>query len=290
LTSSLFQLNFPFLGQPNRIEKRMMKQKDLEVLKTWFADYVAGFYTDTETDNRNIRLKEKHTQRVCRNMVMLGKALGLSGRKIILAEIMGLFHDLGRFQQYATYGTFNDRISVNHARLGVRQMAIHRVLSGYPRDEKRLIAKAIACHNAAAVTTGEDGETLFFIRLLRDADKLDIYEVFIDYYQDRGKNPNPVMEIGLSDAPVCSPEVVSALNEGRFARMEDLKTLNDFKLILISWVFDFNFAPSFQIIQRRGVIERIEATLPGSKEITAAVDQARAYVKSALVNFKGPIN
>ncbi|MFC1811458.1 HD domain-containing protein [Thermodesulfobacteriota bacterium] len=260
----------------------MMKQKDPEALKTWFSDYVAGFYTDIEANNRNIRLKEKHTERVCRNMVMLGKALGLPDQKIILAEIMGLFHDLGRFRQYATYGTFNDRISVNHARLGIRQMARHRVLSGYPRDEKRLIAKAIACHNTAEITADEDGETLFFIRLLRDADKLDIYKVFINYYQNRGKNPNPVVEIGLPDDPACSPKVVSALNQGRIALMEDLKTLNDFKLLLISWVFDLNFVPSFQIVQRRGYVERIEATLPDSEDVSAAVSQVRDYVKRHL--------
>jgi HD superfamily phosphohydrolase YqeK len=264
------------------MEKRMMNQKDLEALKTWFSDYVAGFYTDTVADNRNIRLKEKHTQRVCRNIVMLGKVLGLSDQKIILAEIMGLFHDLGRFRQYAIYGTFNDRISVNHARLGIRQMAIHRVLSGHTRDEKRLIAKAIACHNAVAVTADEDGETLFFIRLLRDADKIDIYKVFIDYYQNREKNPNPVVEIGLRDDPACSPKIVSALNQGRLALMEDLKTLNDFKLLLISWVFDLNFVPSFQIVQRLGYIDQIAATLPESKEITAAAGQARNYVKRHL--------
>jgi len=264
------------------VGKMLMHREDLEALKTWFSDYVAGFYTDTVADNRNIRLKEKHTERVCRNIVMLGKALGLSDRKIILAETMGLFHDLGRFRQYATYGTFNDRISVNHARLGIRQMALHRVLSGYARDEKRLIAKAIAYHNAAEVTADEDEETLFFIRLLRDADKLDIWKVFIDYYQNRGKNPNPVVEIGLPDEPACSPKIVSALNQERFARVEDLKTLNDFKLLQISWVFDLNFTPSFQVVQRLGYIDQIAATLPESKEITAAVGQAKNYVKRHL--------
>ena len=260
----------------------MMNQKDLAALKAWFSDYVAGFYTDNRADNRNIRLKEEHTERVCRNIVMLGKALGLLDQKLILAETMGLFHDLGRFKQYAMFGTFIDRISVNHARLGVRQMAMHRVLSGCTRGEKRLIAKSVAWHNAVAVTADEDEETLFFIHLLRDADKLDIYKVFIDYYQNREKNPNPAMEIGLSDDPACSAKIVSALSQGRLALMEDLKTLNDFKLLLISWVFDLNFAPSFQMVQRRGHIESIEATLPASREITAAVDQARDYVKRHL--------
>ena len=85
-----------------------MNLKDLKHLKTWFADYVAGFYTDDPANNRTVRLKEKHTKRVCENIIMLGNALGLSDQEMILAETMGLFHDIGRFKQYEVYGTLND--------------------------------------------------------------------------------------------------------------------------------------------------------------------------------------
>lgn len=69
-----------------------MKQKDLTYLKNWFADYVAGFYTDNPNNNSTIRLKEKHTERVCQNMILLGKALGLSEGERVLTETMALFH------------------------------------------------------------------------------------------------------------------------------------------------------------------------------------------------------
>lgn len=259
-----------------------MNRNDLKDLKKWFANYVNGFYTDDPAGNRIIRLKETHTGGVCRNIVMLGKALGLSHKEMVLAETMALFHDTGRFKQYAVYGTFNDKASVNHARLGIRQMAIHRVLSGFTTDEKRLITRAIAYHNAATLPENENSNHLFYMRLLRDADKLDIWQVFIDYYQARKKEPNSVIEIGLPDDPLCSPKIVDALHERRFAKIEDLKTLNDFKLLQISWVFDLNFTPSFQAVQRRRYIEQIAATLPDSEVITTAIDQARDYVKRFL--------
>jgi len=71
-------------------------------------------------------------------MVMLGKALDMSNQEMILAETMGLFHDIGRFKQYAVFGTFNDKISVNHARLGIRQIAFHGILSACMINEKPL--------------------------------------------------------------------------------------------------------------------------------------------------------
>ncbi|MEJ2656091.1 MAG: hypothetical protein P8012_02715, partial [Desulfobacterales bacterium] len=125
---------------------------------------------------------------------------------------------------------------------------------------------------------GENGKALLFIRLLRDADKLDIWRVFIEYYKTRDKKPNPVVEIGLPDDPFISSEVVAALNEDRFVRMQDLKTSGDFKLLLISWVFDLNFSHSFQIVKDRKYIERIEATLPPSKKISAAIKHAYDHV------------
>jgi len=259
-----------------------MNETNLNYLKKWFSDYVAGFYTDDPVNNSTIRLKEKHTEQVCRNMVFLGNALGLSGPDMILAEIMGLFHDLGRFKQYSVYGTFRDVDSENHAMLGLREMAAHKVLTGCNRNEKRWIAKAVAFHNTMTIPEDQDERTLFFIRLLRDADKLDIWRVFIDYYKVRDKQLNAAVEIGLPDDPGFSPRVIAALDNGCFARIQDLKTLNDFKLLQISWVFDLNFAPSFQAVKELEYIEKIEATLPHSKEITAAVKNAHDYVERCL--------
>ena len=259
-----------------------MNREDLKNLKTWFSDYVSGFYTDNPEDSCPICIKEKHTERVCENIIMLGKALGLSDREMILAETMGLFHDIGRFKQYAVYGTFNDMASENHAELGLREMAKHNVLTVCSKEEKRYITKAIAYHNTASMPEDEDKKTLFYIRLLRDADKLDIWKVLTDYYKARDKHPNSVLEIGLPDNPACSPQILTSIRRGQLARIQDLRTLNDFKLLQISWVYDLNFVPSFRTVKACEYIEQIEAALPHSKEITETVLHAHDYVNRHL--------
>ncbi|MCJ7615457.1 MAG: HD domain-containing protein, partial [Desulfobacterales bacterium] len=98
-----------------------MTRNDLNHLKTWFTEYVSNFYSDDPDYNHLIRLKEEHTIRVCRNIAMLGKELGLSDQDMVLAETIALFHDIGRFKQYKTYRTFSDFVSENHAMLGLRQ-------------------------------------------------------------------------------------------------------------------------------------------------------------------------
>ncbi|MDL1981815.1 MAG: HD domain-containing protein [Deltaproteobacteria bacterium] len=259
-----------------------MTRDDLNYLKTWFTEYVSNFYSDDHDYNHLIRLKEEHTIRVCCNIAMLGKELGLSDQDMVLAETIALFHDIGRFKQYKTYRTFNDFVSENHAKLGLRQIAIHRVLSACTTAEKRLITRAIAYHNAAALPVNENDNTLFFMRLIRDADKLDIWKLFIDYCNEREKKHSSAIELGLPDDPIYSQRVIESLKQRRLVLMQDLKTLNDFKLLQIGWVYDLNFVPSFKTVQNRKYIEKLEETLPKSKEIKEAVQQAHDHVNSFL--------
>ncbi len=259
-----------------------MNRKDLTRLKTWFNGYVFGYYTDDSEYNYPLRLKKNHTKRVCENIIMLGKAMGLSDYDLILVETMALFHDVGRFEQYARYGTFSDIASENHAKLSLRQMATHGVLSENTKDEKRLITKAIAYHNVAALPGVKDEKELFYMRLLRDADKLDIWKVVIDYYDERDNFQSSAIELNLPDDPVWSLRILEAVINKKIARMEDLKTLNDFKLLQISWVFDLNFPPSFKAVENRKYLYQIEATLPQSPDIADAVAIAHSYVKSHL--------
>jgi hypothetical protein len=259
-----------------------MNQNDLEDLEKWFTGYVAGFYTDNPTDNLTIHLKEKHTKRVCENMTLLGKTLGLSNEEMVLTETMALFHDVGRFKQYAIYGTFKDADSENHALLGLRELAVNNVLEICTKDERKWITKAIANHNAITIPNKENGKSLFYIRLLRDADKLDIWRVFIDYYNTHDKQPNPVVDFGLPDDPSFSPQVLSALTEERFVRFQDLRTVNDFKLLLLSWVFDLNFTISIQVVKDREYIEKIGAILPNSQETKKVLKHMHDFMERHL--------
>jgi len=208
--------------------------------------------------------------------------MNLPEDELIIAETMALFHDIGRFEQYAKYGTFSDIASENHAKLSLRQMAIHGILSKNTKDEKRLIAKAIAYHNVASLPDAKNEKEIFFMRLLRDADKLDIWKVVIDYYRERDHFKSSAIELNLPDDPIWSGKILEAVMNKKIARMEDLKTLNDFKLLQISWVFDLNFPASFKAVENRKYLHQIEATLPKSQDITDAVAMAHSYVKSYL--------
>ncbi|MCK5099091.1 MAG: HD domain-containing protein [Desulfobacteraceae bacterium] len=147
--------------------------------KGWFKEYVSSFYGDNPGQNQIYKLKKDHTLRVCKNILTLGRSIHLSEDELNLVEIAALFHDIGRFTQYQTYGTFNDKNSANHAKIGLQQLSFHNIMNSLPLDEKRFILTPIAWHNAFKLPHIKDEKIFLFIKLLRDADKLDIWKVVI---------------------------------------------------------------------------------------------------------------
>ena len=92
----------------------------LKRMHDWMARYMKSFYSDDAEVQQGILIKEKHTGYVTANCVELAKFLKLSKHDSELAEIIGLFHDVGRFRQYSIYKTFNDADSEDHADLALK--------------------------------------------------------------------------------------------------------------------------------------------------------------------------
>ncbi|MFZ0035766.1 MAG: HD domain-containing protein, partial [Sedimentisphaerales bacterium] len=85
-----------------------MKQEQLKKFRVWFGDYVAGFYGDDKFVNANLKMKEEHSLRVCKEMSYLAQELDLADNQKRIADVIALFHDIGRFEQFVKYRTYND--------------------------------------------------------------------------------------------------------------------------------------------------------------------------------------
>lgn len=127
-----------------------MEQEQLKKFRRWFDDYVAGFYGDDKFINTNLRLKEQHSQRVCQEMRYLADKLLLSDNQKRIARAIALFHDIGRFEQFTKYRTYNDFRSVDHCLLGLEVLREAGVLDGIAGAERKLIEKAIEYHGCSA--------------------------------------------------------------------------------------------------------------------------------------------
>ncbi len=260
-----------------------METSDLDRLKEWFAAYCRRYYTDNEADNRNYSLKEMHTHLVRDNMDILTGSLMLPENERMTAEAIALFHDVGRFEQYRRFSTFKDAISINHAELGVRVLTENKALEGIQPGERRSILRAVSLHNVYRLPEAIAGQDLLFARLIRDADKLDIWRVFVEFYGQPEAERASAVGLGFPDPPGCSPDVVGCLERGEMVRLAAVKSLNDFKLLQLSWVFDLNYPASFRLALDRGLIRGLTATIPEDQAMAKALDSIMEYaaVKAA---------
>ncbi len=230
-------------------------------------------------------LKVVHTQKVRAEMKRLGVAIGLDAHALFLAELSGLFHDIGRFEQLRRFGTFVDRKSVDHARLSAQIVVEQGFLADLEKADRDSVVSAILRHNMRTVPPASRWLESVLTLLLRDADKLDIWRVFHEHYsvnRSGAQEDDSTLELGMPDTPGISPQVSEDIMAGRIVDISCVKNRNDFAVARLAWIFDINFVPTLMEIHRRGYIPAMEAYLPDFEGKDVLFQRVRGYVSDMI--------
>lgn len=259
-------------------------------MSSWMTTYMKSFYSLEEAqkakshlDIKNtgtiffddaqivdgIVLKEKHTWKVTNNCERLAKHLGLNEHDKLLAKMIGLFHDVGRFRQFTIYRTFNDALSENHAKLGLSVIKDLSFMKKLSEDDLATLNFAIGNHNAKEIAPTDNKRFLSFAKLIRDADKIDIYRVLKPY-------------LGPTDGTGCSPDFVELFVQGKQCDYTKMRTQDDRKLVRLMWVYDINYAWSLQQIINDNYIEEIIGNLPHDEAMMIGINRLREYMQKKL--------
>jgi hypothetical protein len=258
-----------------------MNSQQLTDLVAWFDRYVEPFLCTDPEGMKNIQLKITHTKKVCEAMALLAVGEGLSEHESRIAAAVALLHDVGRFPQYRRWRTFLDSDSDNHARLAIDVIREEHVLTGIDPAEQLLIEEAVRCHNMLTPPAAVRSPTRNYINLIRDADKLDIWRVFVELLAQPPDERPSAATIGLSDLPgSVSEPCIASLAAGAIVPLDTIACFNDFKLLQISWIYDLTTATSRRILRERGYIPALAATLPDRDDIRAAVSKALAALSA----------
>lgn len=237
--------------------------KTVDQLQVWFDRYAEGFLEQDERLNANVAYKQHHSARTRQLMRFLSQQLQWTPHDVLLAEVIGLLHDVGRFEQLRRHRTYNDHQSLDHGMLGVEILARESLLDDFSSVDQNCIATAIRYHNARCLPASLEGDCLKFSRLIRDADKLDIFASCSDIYRRYLVDPQGVaLEIGFSLDPYCTPEVVEATLKGRSVEYRWLQTIYDCLVMQLGWVFDLNYSVSIQALKANGALEQLMSILP----------------------------
>ncbi|TCL61130.1 putative nucleotidyltransferase with HDIG domain [Kineothrix alysoides] len=216
-----------------------------------FQSYVEAYNVQDE----KVRLKIEHTYRVSALCDEIAKSLGLSEEDVDLAWLIGLLHDVGRFEQLKNYGTFIDDLSINHAEYGAEILFSQGKIRDYIEDtlEDETIFTAVNCHNAYRIPDKLEARTEMFCHIIRDADKIDILKVNVDFPLEEIYN---VTSEELRSGQVTE-EVLECFEEEKAVYRKLKTTAVDNVVGHISLVYELVYPVSLELVEKQGYLEKL---------------------------------
>lgn len=249
---------------------------DIERAKKEFINYTNRF----DSENQNIAMKIGHSLRVMEISKKIAQNLGLQEERVQLATIIGLLHDIARFEQMEKYNTFHDADSIDHGDYGVE--ILNKDIRKYIDTDKydTIIKKAIKNHNKYAIEDGLNKDELLFSKIIRDADKTDIFyeAVFMFWKGDENE-----IENGLISDFVYN----NFMNCKLIKRTKENRSKIDSVIGVLAFIFDINLKSTLKILKKEDYINKIidrfnfnnEETKEKIEEIRKVVNQ---YIEEKL--------
>ncbi len=246
----------------------------------WFNSYYNSFSDLTVLQKKNFEIKKNHSIRVANISLLISEQLKLSTEETKTAFLIGLLHDIGRFKQLIEYNTFNDNISVDHAKLGIETLIEVNPFEILRFHNEEVLIKAISNHNKFKIEQGLNDEELFHTKLIRDADKLDILKVLTDYYSNKNGKANHTLTWELEKGTSVSKEVAKETLEGKLVTRNKIKSEIDVKIMQLSWIYDINFIQSFELLMKNRYLEIIYDTLPKNDLIIEIYRKVKVFAEN----------
>jgi len=219
-------------------------------------------------------LKIEHSENVRKNCELIADGAGLAGRDFMAASLCGLYHDLGRFEQALRFGTMDDRITGSHAALSVGVFINEAPKDGLTENEIRVISAAIGNHNLFRLRSDLEEDELPLAKLVRDADKLDIFRYVIDVLEQRELRKFSFVQ--FDNIGGFRRELIEAVLNRENLECSRVMTSSDRLLMELSLVFDLNYPASFRLALDLGFVEKLTG---GHKELDGVRESTLEFMR-----------
>lgn len=266
-----------------------------------FAEYVRNY----DPSDEKIKLKIDHTYRVAGLCQRIAESLGLSEPDVDIAWLLGMLHDIGRFEQIRRFGTFNDAQSVDHAEFGAdllfKEGLIRKFAEGYYEEcelarsgneeaeqiikinehhnkDTGLLELAIRQHNKYRVKEDLTERQRMFCDILRDADKVDIFKVNADIPMEI------IYDVTTEElkSGVISKEVLESFYKRETVLKSVRKSAVDHIVGHISLLFELVYKESYRQAKEQGYIYKLLDFKSDVPEVNAEFYNMRKYVDEFL--------
>lgn len=250
-------------------------KKAQEIFKEYLKQY--------NLEDGSIKLKITHTYEVVKNSEYIAKGLGLDEKNVELAKLIALLHDIGRFEQIKETQEFNDD-KLKHAEFGVKVLFDNNLIRKFIEDEQydTIIYKAILNHDKYKIEEGLNANEILHCKIIRDADKLDNFRV---KEKDNLKDmfPRIFNEKNINFEEI-SLKVYQDFMNCQCIKLSDRKTIIDYWVCVLAFIFDLNFDISYQYVKEKNYIDKlIDRIEYKNKDTKEKMEQIRECAKEFLV-------
>ena len=245
--------------------------------EAYLRHYARKHYSDKPDLQSKVLLKENHSFKVAALAIKISDSIKLDPSLRDAVQLAALLHDIGRFPQLSKYGTFDDRQSVDHGEFGAKVLEFEGVLYGRPKAGD--IIECVRYHNAFSLPRNITPDLELLLKVIRDADKLDILELATANYE------SPKMDPSLDFAAVpggATHEAVEEVMAGRSIDARRMSTVTDMKLLRLSWIFDLVYPYSCRHVGEKKIVDRILATVPDAYWKEQVRQKLKDYVEKKM--------
>ena len=235
--------------------------------------------------NGSIELKIRHTYEVVKKSEYIAKGLGLDDENVELAKLIALLHDIGRFEQIKDFESFDD-VNLEHAEFGVKILFENNLIRKFIDDNKydEIIKKAVYNHNKYKIEEGLTDIEILQCKIIRDADKLDNFRV---KQYEKMENIFPEVYNEHIEYENISDKVYETFMKCECIKLEDRKTLIDYWICVIAFIFDLNFKESLEYVKNKDyiniMIDRIEYKNKDTKNKMEEIRKcAKEYIEKKI--------
>lgn len=218
-------------------------------------------------------LKYNHSYRVSNLSKMLAESLGLNSDDVKLATIIGLLHDIGRFEQIKKFNTLKDINTMDHGDYGAYLLFEEGLISRFTDDKKNyeIIKACVKEHNKYEISKELDERTLLFVKIIRDADKLDIYNYLTNLNQSEFECEGEI-----------SKEVKEIFYSNKAIDNKVKKTKADWAIGILTFIYDINFNESFKYVNEEKFVSKLLNRVNNKDKYKEYFEHVEKYIQNKL--------
>ena len=230
------------------------------------------FVNEFDVKDSQINLKINHSYYVADLAMKLAKRLDLDEEEVMLAKVIGLMHDMGRFMQYQKTHKYSDiKTKIDHANLAVNYLFQENHIADFLIDKKyyEIIRAAIFNHNKLEIEDGLNDKELLFSKIIRDVDKIDIFRVIAVYF-DFKYDSN------------LTKEVREEFEQEKLVNRVNIENKSDDIVSSLSFIYDINFKESFELLNETDNLELYLGVIEVKKELEGEFKRIKEGVRKYL--------